>query len=200
MTALLLTGMVRLLCGAQAHWRGAAPEPRPRIYFANHTSNLDALVIWAALPAALRALTRPVAARDYWQGDAVRRYLATRVFNAVLIERKKVTAGDNPIAAMVAAMGERHSLIIFPEGGRNPGPEPVAFKPGLFHLAKHRPATELVPVYLENLNRVLPKGEVLPVPMLCSLTIGSPIRLEAGEAKPDFLERARLAVWNLRHT
>jgi 1-acyl-sn-glycerol-3-phosphate acyltransferase len=190
---------VRLLCGVQAHWQGVAPEPKPRIYFANHTSNLDALVIWSALPPALRALTRPVAARDYWQEDAVRRYLALRVFNAVLIERKKVTAHDNPIEAMVEAMGDRHSLIIFPEGGRNPGPEPAPFKAGLFHLARHRPDAELVPVFLENLNRVLPKGEVLPVPMLCSLTMGSPVRPLEGETKPDFLERARLAVWNLRH-
>ena len=200
MTGTLLTVMVRLLCGAQAHWQGSAPDPRPRIYFANHTSNLDALVIWATLPRELRALTRPVAARDYWQKGSVRRHLALKVLNAVLIERHKVTAHDNPITDMIEAMGERHSLIIFPEGGRQSGPEPAPFKAGLYHLAKHRADAELVPVYLENLNRVLPKGEVLPVPMLSSLTMGSPIQLHDGEAKTDFLERARLAVWNLRHT
>ena len=200
MTGTLLTAMVRLLCGAQAHWQGTTPDPRPRIYFANHTSNLDALVIWAALPRELRALTRPVAARDYWQKGPIRRHLALKVLNAVLIERHKVTVHDNPITAMVEAMGERHSLIIFPEGGRQPGPEPAPFKAGLYHLAKHRPAAELVPVYLENLNRVLPKGETLPVPMLGSLTMGSPILIQSGEAKADFLDRARLAVWNLRHT
>lgn len=200
MITALLVGLVRVLCGAQARWHGVEPDSRPRIYFANHTSNLDALVIWASLPPTLRALTRPVAARDYWQTGPLRSYLALRVFHAVLIERHKVSAHDNPITAMVEAMGERHSLIIFPEGGRQAGHEPAPFKAGLFHLAKHRPDAELVPVYLENLNRVLPKGEVLPVPMLCSLTLGSPIRLEVGEAKSDFLERARLAVWNLRNS
>ena len=195
----ILAGSVRLLLGVQAHWQGVGPDPRPRIYFANHTSNLDALVIWSALPSELRALTRPVAARDYWE-TGIRRYLALEVFNAVLIERKKVTAHDNPIEAMIEAMGERHSLIIFPEGGRFAGPEPAPFKAGLFHLARRRPDAELVPVYLENLNRVLPKGEILPVPMLSSLTMGAPIQRIEGEPKPDFLERARLAVWNLRHT
>lgn len=200
MTNLLLTASVRLLCGTQARWQGCAPDPRPRIYFANHTSNLDALVIWAALPPALRALTRPVAARDYWQRGPLRRYLAHHVFHAVLIERRKPTVHDNPLEDMLAAMGDRHSLIIFPEGGRCPGPEPSPFKSGLHHLARRRPDVELVPVYLENLNRVLPKGEFLPVPMLCSLTVGQPLERRDGEAKADFLERARLAVWNLRHT
>jgi 1-acyl-sn-glycerol-3-phosphate acyltransferase len=200
MTSLLLTGTVRLLCGVRAHWQGCDPVPRQRIYFANHTSNLDALVIWAALPPSLRTTTRPVAARDYWQKGPIRRYLAHHVFHAILIERQKVTAGTNPLTAMIAAMGTTDSLIIFPEGGRKGGPEPEAFKSGLYHLAKQKPDVELIPVYLENLNRVLPKGESLPVPTLCSLTLGAPLRLASGETKPDFLERARLAVWNLRNT
>jgi 1-acyl-sn-glycerol-3-phosphate acyltransferase len=200
MTSLFLTGMVRLLCGVRAHWQGCDPVPCQRIYFANHTSNLDALVIWAALPPSLRATTRPVAARDYWQKGPIRRHLANRVFHAILIERQKVTVSTNPLTAMVEAMGTTDSLIIFPEGGRKNGPEPEAFKSGLYHLAKQKPDAELVPVYLENLNRVLPKGESLPVPTLCSLTIGTPIRLEPSEPKLDFLERARLSVWNLRHT
>ena len=200
MISTFLVGGMRLLCGAQARWLGVEPDARPRIYFANHTSNLDALVIWASLPPELRALTRPVAARDYWDKGPLRRHLANHVFHAILIERHKVTAHDNPITAMIEAMGEKNSLIIFPEGGRHPGPEPTVFKAGLYHLAKHRPDAELVPVYLENLNRVLPKGEFLPVPMLCSLTFGAPLRLEEGEVKTDFLERARQAVWNLHMT
>ncbi|MBX3734321.1 MAG: 1-acyl-sn-glycerol-3-phosphate acyltransferase [Verrucomicrobiae bacterium] len=199
MTSLLLTGLVRLLCGVRAHWQGCAPVPRQRIYFANHTSNLDALVIWAALPPGLRATTRPVAARDYWEKGPIRRFLAHRVFHAVLIERQKVTPSTNPLTAMTEAMGATDSLIIFPEGGRKNGPEPEAFKSGLYHLAKQKPDVEFIPVYLENLNRVLPRGEGLPVPMLCSLTVGAPMRLEAGETKPGFLERARRAVWNLRN-
>ena len=88
-------------------------------------------------------------------------------------------------------------MIIFPEGTRSSNPEPQRFKSGLFHLANDRPTVEFVPVYLENLNRILPKGEILPVPLLGSVTIGAPIRLEAEETKEGFLERARQAVWNL---
>ncbi len=198
MTRFLLIGAVRLLCGTRARWQGCAPDSRPRIYFGNHTSNLDALVIWAALPPSLRSLTRPVAARDYWQRGPLRRFLAHHIFHAVLIERRKVTAHDHPIDALVDALGNRNSLILFPEGGRCPGPEPAPFKSGLFHLARRRPDLELVPIYLENLNRVLPKGEVLPVPMLCRLVVGRPLDRVDGESKAEFLERARLAVWNLR--
>jgi 1-acyl-sn-glycerol-3-phosphate acyltransferase len=101
---------------------------------------------------------------------------------------------------MLAVLDAGDSLIIFPEGGRFPGPEPQKFKGGLFHLAKDRPQVQLVPVYLENLNRILPKGEILPVPLLGSITVGSPIQLESGETKADFLDRARNAVWSLRLT
>jgi len=199
MTAQLLVGLVRLLCGAYPRWRGCAPDPRPRIYFANHTSNLDALVLWSALPPAVRKLTRPVAAQDYWTKGPVRRYLANRVFHAILIERKKVTARDNPLEAILGGMTDNSSIIIFPEGGRFLNPEPAPFKPGLYHLAKKRPDAELVPVLIDNLTRVLPKGEVLPVPLLCSVTFGTPVQLADGESKPDFLVRARQAVCDLRN-
>jgi 1-acyl-sn-glycerol-3-phosphate acyltransferase len=190
----LFAAMAKFISGANAHWVGCEPNVRQRVYFANHTSNLDALVIWSALPPEVRALTRPVAARDYWIKSKLRRYLANNIFNAVLIERKKPTAHDNPLKDMLKALGDRHSLIIFPEGGRQTGTEIAPFKGGLFHLAKDRPDVEFVPVLLENLNRILPKGEFLPVPLMGSLSFGGPIKLEAGEDKNAFLERAQNAV------
>ena len=190
----LVITVAKLVSGSNIRWQGCEPNVRQRVYFANHTSNLDALVIWAALPAAVRDLTRPVAARDYWVSNWVRRYLANQVFNALLIERKKPTKSNNPLTDMLKALDEKHSLIIFPEGGRQANGEMTSFKGGLFHLAKDRPDVELIPVLIENLNRILPKGEFLPVPVLGSVTFGTPIKLEVGEPKDAFLTRAQGAV------
>jgi 1-acyl-sn-glycerol-3-phosphate acyltransferase len=190
----LFAAIAKFISGANTRWIGCTPDVRQRVYFANHTSNLDALVIWASLPSQIRALTRPVAARDYWTKSKLRLYLANKIFNAVLIERKRPTAHDNPLADMLKALGDRHSLIIFPEGGRQTGAEMASFKGGLFHLAKDRRDVEFVPVLIENLNRILPKGEFLPVPLLGGISFGAPIKLEAGEEKVKFLERAQNAV------
>ncbi len=199
MTQALMVGLARLVSGARANWVGCAPDTRQRIYFANHTSHLDALVLWAVLPPAVRSLTRPVAARDYWSATWLRRRIAEDVFHAVLIERAKPTIRDNPLEGMLSAMGGRCSLIVFPEGSRGCGSEPADFKGGLFHLAKRRPDVELVPVLMDNLNRILPKGEFLPVPLLGGVSFGAPIRLEPNEEKTAFLIRARQAVLSLRH-
>ena len=198
MTAGLIAGAARILTGARAHWHGCAPEPRQRVYFANHTSNLDFVLLWAALPAELRRVTRPVGAQDYWLGGPIRTHLARNVFRAVLIERKVVTKANNPLVPMLAALDGGESLIIFPEGTRNPDGEVNDFRPGLFHLAKARPDVEFVPVFIDNLSRVLPKGEVLPVPILCSVRFGTPVALAPGEAKPQFLSRAREVMLTLR--
>jgi 1-acyl-sn-glycerol-3-phosphate acyltransferase len=197
MIAALYAGILRVITGANATWMASAPSTQPTIYFANHTSNLDAAVLWASLPGPVRELTRPVAAQDYWNSHALRRFMAVRVFNALLIERKNVTARTNPLPAIIEALDAGSSIIIFPEGGRSPGPKPGPFKSGIFHLAKQRPQIPLTPVFLENFNRILPKGEFLPVPLLATVIVGAPIQLIADETKPAFLERARLAVWNL---
>ncbi len=198
MTASLLVWFTRILTGVRARWQGCTPVAEQRVYYANHTSNLDFVLLWASLPDELRRRTRPVAARDYWQGGGIREWLAHHVFRAVLIERRTVTRESNPLVPMLNTLAGGESLILFPEGTRNPDGEVNPFKPGLFHLAKARPEIPLVPVFIENLNRVLPKGEILPVPMLCSATFGEPLRLAQSEAKPDFLTRARDALLKLR--
>lgn len=194
----LVTGLVRVLTGVRVGWRGAEPVTGQCVYFANHTSNLDGVVLWAALPGPVRDRTRPVAAHDYWTKNGIRRYFADRVFRAVLIERKNVTVKNNPLTPMLAALDGGSSLIIFPEGGRMEGAEPAAFKGGIHHLAEHRPDLAFVPAWIDNVNRVLPKGEILPVPMLGSVTMGPPVRLEPGEKREQFLTRARAALLALR--
>jgi len=194
----MIAGLARVVSGASVRWVGCEPSARQRIYFANHGSHFDFLVLWSALPAALRSVTRPVAARDYWEAGRLRRYLATRVFNAVLIERRRLEGHHNDaIDLMLGAMGDGYSLILFPEGTRGAGPAPAAFRGGLHSLALGRPGLELVPVYLANLNRVLPKGELLPVPLTSSVSFGPPIQLREGEDREAFLARAREAVLNL---
>ena len=203
--ASVLAAVVRLATGVQVRWQAGAERSGPRIYFANHTSHLDAVVLWGVLPAPLRARTRPVAGRDYWEHGPLRRYLARRAFRAVLVDRNpsggdKQAAAEATIDALAEAVRNGDSLIVFPEGTRGGGDDVGPFKSGLYHLALRTREAELVPAYLENLNRILPKGEVLPVPVLGSVTFGPPLALLDGEEKAPFLERARAAVRKLRPT
>jgi len=189
----LLVGIVKLLVGAYARWIGTTPSPVQRIYFANHTSHIDTLAIWSALPRSLRRRTRPVAARDYW-GTGVRRYIATRALGAVLIDRAKSDPSVDPLEPLRAALRDGDSLIIFPEGTRGASATPARFRSGLYRLAGEFARVELIPVYLDNLHRTLPKGAALPVPMVCTVRFGAPLSLEAGEDREVFLERARNSV------
>lgn len=193
----LLLLITRLVTGAQGHWLGCPPEALQRIYFANHQSHLDLMMIWAALPQELRNTTRPIAARDYWTKTPFKHWLTREIFNAVYVSRQR-SDDEDPLEPLVDALSHGDSLIIFPEGTRHLRGDPQPFKSGLFHLAERFPEVQLVPAWIDNVQRVMPKGEVVPVPILCSVTFGAPIRLQPGEAKADFLERARSAVVALR--
>jgi len=190
----LLVTLTRLVAGAQARWVGAKPASIQRVYFANHSSHLDALVLWAALPPGLRACTRPVAAADYWDRPGLRGWIARKLLNAVLVDRSSARGGREALTRLSEALAEGASLILFPEGTRGDGITIGELKPGLYFVAKERPDLELVPVYLQNLCRILPKGEILPVPLLGSSTFGPPIHLEPGEGRTAFLDRARNAL------
>jgi 1-acyl-sn-glycerol-3-phosphate acyltransferase len=189
----LLAFIARLITGAQGHWKGCPPKAEQRIYFANHQSHLDWVLIWAALPHELRAQTRPIAARDYWTSSPFKQWLTTEVFHAVYVNRQR-TDDQDPLEPLQQALGNGDSLVIFPEGTRSNVDEPKAFKSGLFHLAEQFPGVQLIPAWIDNVQRVMPKGEVVPVPVLCTVTFGEPLQLHAGEDKRAFLERAREAV------
>jgi 1-acyl-sn-glycerol-3-phosphate acyltransferase len=190
----LLQILVWLLVGATGRWTGCAPEKRQRIYFANHTSHIDTIALWSALPRELRDATRPVAAKDYWNHGVIKPYIAKKVLHAVLIDRLGTESHGNPLGPIIEALKQGDSLIIFPEGTRTPQHLPSPFKGGLYLLAKQFPDVELIPVYLENLYRSMPKGRLLPVPMTCTVWFGAPIALSEDEHKPDFLQRARQAI------
>jgi 1-acyl-sn-glycerol-3-phosphate acyltransferase len=196
LSSFAFVGLVKLLVGAYPRWVGCGPETVQRIYFANHTSHIDTMAIWAALPMRIRRNTRPVAARDYW-GSGIRRYLAAKALRAVLIDRARSDPNANPLAPLIEALQRGDSLIIFPEGTRGSSATPAAFKSGLYHLATQFSGVQLVPVYLENLHRSLPKGAVLPIPMTCTVRFGTPIALGAQETKETFLDRARAEVIRL---
>ncbi|HAX21379.1 MAG TPA: 1-acyl-sn-glycerol-3-phosphate acyltransferase [Hydrogenophaga sp.] len=192
-----LLGLVRLLTGAQARWYGCPPKAEQRIYFANHQSHADLVLIWAALPQELRSITRPIAARDYWTASNFKRWITTEVFNAVYVEREK-KGDEDPLQPLIDALESGDSLILFPEGTRGHAEDPQAFKSGIYNLARRFPHVVLVPAWIHNVQRVMPKGEVIPVPVLCSVTFGEPVALGADEARADFLQRARSAVMALR--
>lgn len=192
----LLTLLTRLLVGAYPQWQGCAPSRTQRIYFANHSSHMDAIVIWSSLPAELRAKTRPVAAKDYWEKGALRRRIAIKELKVVLIDRHH-TAHANPLDPLIQALHEGSSLIIFPEGTRCPQPLPSPFKSGLWRLMREFPDVELIPVYIENLHRSMPKGTLIPIPTICSVRFGAPLPHSPDDSKEDFLNRARNAVIQL---
>jgi 1-acyl-sn-glycerol-3-phosphate acyltransferase len=190
---------LRLVFGANVTSTGSRTEVRQRIYYANHTSHLDFIVLWAALPSSQRRTTRPVAAKDYWSNGWIRGAVAERLFRAVLVDRPESYSlgGQAMLEPLLNAVDEGSSLILFPEGTRGTGERIGTFKSGIYHLCRLRPGLQLLPVYLENLNRILPKGEFLPVPLLSRVVFGSPVELREAEPKDEFLERARAALADL---
>jgi 1-acyl-sn-glycerol-3-phosphate acyltransferase len=197
-----IIALARTLTGVRAIWLVGAPQATPTVYFANHRSHGDFVLLWTSLPPDLRSLTRPVAAADYWLASPTRRFIGCEVFRAVLIDRTGAADRGDPIDQMGAALDAGDSLILFPEGTRNESEEALLpFKSGLFHLSHRCPHARLVPVWINNVHRVLPKGAIVPLPLACSVTFGAALDPPIGtasDAKQTFLAEARSALLALR--
>lgn len=198
-TSWLILGFARSVTGLRGNWQGCQPSQQQTLYFANHASHGDFVLIWATIARHLRGNTRPVAGQDYWQASALRRFIGQEVFNALMISRKGEDNAQSPIELMAETLNAGDSLIMFPEGTRNTSDEPLLpLKSGLYHLACQCPQVRLVPVWIDNLHRVLPKGRFIPIPLACTVSYGEPIQLQEGENKEQFLARAAEAMLALR--
>ena len=195
LAGMVLAGLARGITGVRPIWQGTGPSERQRIYFSNHASHGDFILLSSCLEPEERARTRAVAGADYWKATKFRRMLATDILNTVLVERNWIERAEDPLQVMIGALNSGYSLIFFPEGTRNMSDKPLLrFKSGLYNLALAKPSVELVPCWVENMSRVLPKGAFLPVPLLCRVIFGAPITLVEGEERRDFLDRAQAAL------
>ncbi|URL07177.1 1-acyl-sn-glycerol-3-phosphate acyltransferase [Avibacterium sp. 21-595] len=194
-----------LLCRLTSFLTGVRPAKniplqsvgKPRLYYANHNSHGDFILFWVSLPYEVRKNTRPVAGADYWQKGSIRSFLAKKVFNMLLIERN----GNDPkaVTEQISQALKKDSLIIFPEGTRKTDDDMLIqpFKSGLYYLAKDNPDVDFIPVWISNTHNLLPKGFIVPVPLLCDLYLGDPIHIQPEEDKTHFLARAEQALVNL---
>lgn len=195
--------LVRLVTGARAE---GLPPPPQAIYFANHSSHLDFITIWATLPADRRSTLRVVAAADYW-GKA--RFI-TSLFDLFLVDRGRgglVSEVPSPAGGPVPAhelrgqtaklggvLTANQSLLIFPEGTRGDGENLAEFHAGLARLARAFPEVPVIPVALIHLSKMLPKGKLVPVPMLATASFLPPLVIREEESDDAFSERARATL------
>ncbi len=161
-------------------------------------ADYDMPMIWSCMPPAIRRTVRPVAAADYWLKNRLRAFIGPEVFNCVLVDRRPEARDQDPMAGILAALDEGSSLIIFPEGNRNMTDDPLLpFKAGLYNMGLARPDVDLVPTWIANVTEIMPKGEIIPLPLICTVTFGAPLHVAASESKDAFLERASTALLDL---
>lgn len=189
----------RLLTGARSLWVGCEPELKQRIYYANHNSHIDFILLWSSLPTHIRRKTRPIAASDYWLKDGLRRFLIQDTFSGVTIQRNRSDQQD-PLQPVKDVLAEGYSIIFFPEGTRNLNDdvEMLQFKSGLYHLSQQFPDVEVVPVWISNLKRVMPKGAFIPLPLLSTVIFGEPLALDQLTGKDQFLQHAQQQLLKLK--
>ncbi|EPG37831.1 lysophospholipid acyltransferase family protein [Acinetobacter colistiniresistens] len=189
----------RLLTGARSLWVGCEPELKQRIYYANHNSHIDFILLWSSLPIHIRRQTRPIAASDYWLKDGFRRFLIQDTFSGVTIQRNRSDQQD-PLQPVKDVLTEGYSIIFFPEGTRNLNDdvELLEFKSGLYHLSQQFPDVEVVPVWISNLKRVMPKGAFIPLPLLSTVIFGEPLVLDQFADKEQFLHHAQQQLLKLK--
>lgn len=166
--------------GLRVSGREHLPAGDPFILIANHTSHLDTVSLLSLFPGRRLRRIRAVAAADYFERNAVIAATTRTLFNTLAIARQEVTPENDPRPRMLAALARGDSLILFPEGTRGSGGEIGRFRSGIAFLLEHAPAVPVVPAYLHNMGRSLPKGEVLPVPLFCEIRLGPPLH-PAGE-------------------
>jgi len=194
--ALIVRPFMTLFIGLRIRGREHLNVPDPFVLVANHTSHLDTVSLLSLFPLGRLRRIRPCAAADYFGRNQAVLMLSRTFFNILPIARVNIEAGVHPIEHMRRTLTRGESLLLFPEGTRGAAGELGELRAGIAHLAEQIPGLTIVPAYLENMGRALPKGEYLPVPFFCEVRLGSPRTLSG--TREQMLAELRSALETLR--
>ena len=168
---------LRLIMGVHYVNREILRGAEQFIIVSNHNSHLDTMALMAALSWRQIDRTKPVAAGDYFGKTPIKKRITELFVNALLIPRSRPKEGEtfaDPIQLMVNALGAGHSLIIFPEGTRGEAGKIQKFKKGIGLVAQQCPHVPIIPVFMQGMGKLLPKGEMLLVPFDNFVRFGTP--------------------------
>ena len=149
-------------------------EPPPRagrlIILANHLSDLDPLILGAAIP-------YPVLRRVWWGGDAVRVFgnragrMLARIARVFPVDDR---APDASLERAAEILERGRILVWFPEEWRSPDGALQRFRAGIGALVE-RTGADVLPVVIEGTFEAMPRAARLPRPRPVSIRFGRTI-------------------------
>ena len=190
---------LRIFIGLQYFNNKSLRNIKQFILIANHNSHMDTMALMSAIPSRFIHRVHPIAARDFFGGSLFSRILMRYLVNATLIRRDREDPDRDPIDDMDKMLKKQRSLILYPEGSRGIPGKMSNFKRGLGYLVQRNPNINVIPVYLENIYKTLPKGKKLILPYNCSIKFGQPIKFNSLEME-DILKTAEREILKIKES
>ena len=195
---LFVKPFVSIVFGVNVKNHRHLPRKGPAILVANHNSHIDTLVLMCLFTTARLLKVNPVAAEDYFFNTRFRSFLFKTLLGAIAIKRHRTGFSKEDIFAEInRSLENGHILIIYPEGTRSMNSEIQEFKTGVAHLARSHPGVPVVPVFINGPDRIMPKYDSLPVPFICDVYVGEPMRIGA-DTKREFTGKIYREVLQLK--
>ena len=190
---------LRIFIGLQYFNNKSLRNIKQFILIANHNSHMDTMALMSAIPSRFIHRVHPIAARDFFGGSLFSRILMRYLVNATLIRRDREDPERDPIDDMDKMLKKQRSLILYPEGSRGIPGKMSNFKRGLGYLVQRNPNINVIPVYLENIYKTLPKGKKLILPYNCSIKFGQPIKFNSLKME-DILKTAEKEILKVKES
>ncbi len=185
--------LMRGFCGLRVTHGDRLPRAGPAILVANHNSHLDTLALFALFSSDEAGSLRSVAAQDYFRAGSLIGWIARRLLGAITVARAWRPAEGDPLAGCSSALDSGEILILYPEGTRGTPGRMSELKAGVAYLARRHPEVPVIPITLSGMDRVLPKGAAVPLPLTVAVNVGQP-RCWAGGDCRDFMAELRTAL------
>ncbi|MDG2139425.1 MAG: lysophospholipid acyltransferase family protein [Flavobacteriales bacterium] len=195
----LWRNFLRIFIGLKYYNNESLRDKKQFILIANHNSHMDTMALMSAIPSRYIHRVHPIAARDFFGGSLFKKILMRYLVNATLIKRDRTDSENDPIDSMDKMLKKARSLILYPEGSRGIPGIMSNFKRGLGYLIQRNPEVDVIPVYLDNIYKTLPKGKNVILPYNCSITFGDPIKFESLEMD-DILHTAEKAIQKVKES